>query len=119
MIKWLAVIVACIVVFSVAISTPAGAIEIGPSEIGSSEIGASVFEAHCAGCHINGSNIVRRNKTLKLKALQRNQVDSLEAISQLVTNGKGNMPAYHDRLNEDEIRAVAAYVLEQAEKDWR
>jgi cytochrome c6 len=29
------------------------------------------------------------------------------------------MSAYKDRLTEQEIQAVSAYVLEQAEKDWR
>jgi cytochrome c6 len=80
--------------------------------------GAQVFEVHCVGCHIHGGNIVRRGKTLKLKALEKNQVDSLEAIAQLVTNGKGIMSAYGDRLTKDEIQAVAAYVLEQAENGW-
>lgn len=77
-----------------------------------------VFETHCSGCHINGGNIVRRGKTLKLKALEKNQVDSFDAIVQLVRYGKGNMSAYQDRLTEDEIQSVAAYVLEQAKAGW-
>lgn len=77
-----------------------------------------IFEIHCAGCHINGGNIVRRNKTLKLKALQKNNMDSVEAIAEIVTNGKGNMSAYKDRLTQEEIQAVAAYVLNQAEIGW-
>jgi cytochrome c6 len=80
--------------------------------------GAQIFEVHCAGCHVNGGNIVRRGKTLKLKALEKNQVNSLEAIEQLVANGKGIMSAYRDRLTEDEIESVAAYVLEQAQTGW-
>lgn len=81
--------------------------------------GAQIFEAHCAGCHINGGNIIRRGKNLKLKALRRNQMDSLEAIAQIVTNGKRPMAAYGDRLTLEEIEDVSAYVLEQAEKDWK
>jgi cytochrome c6 len=80
---------------------------------------AELFAVHCAGCHINGGNIVRRNKTLKLKALQKNKMDSLAAITEIVTNGKGNMSAYKDRLTENEIEAVATYVLQQAEADWK
>ncbi len=88
--------------------------------------GAQLFEIHCAGCHINGGNILRRGKTLKLKALQRNQVDSLEAIATLVTQGKGNMSAYGaaaepggaSRLTPMEIETVSAYVLAQAEAGW-
>jgi len=81
--------------------------------------GASLFEFHCSGCHINGGNIIRRGKTLKQKALERNGYDSLEAIAQLVTQGKGNMPAYAERMTPEEIQAIAAYVLEQAAQNWK
>ncbi len=81
--------------------------------------GAKIFDVHCAGCHINGSNIVRRGKNLKLKALKKYGMDSIEAISSLVANGKNNMSAYKDRLSQQEIQDVAAYVLQQAEKGWR
>ncbi|GAB4198651.1 MAG: c-type cytochrome [Coleofasciculaceae cyanobacterium] len=81
--------------------------------------GAKIFSVQCAGCHINGGNIVRRGKTLKLKALKRNQMDSQDAIATLVANGKNNMSAYKDRLSPKEIEDVATYVLEQAEKGWR
>jgi cytochrome c6 len=81
--------------------------------------GAKIFSVQCAGCHVNGGNIIRRGKTLKLKALKRNGVDSLEAIASLVANGKNNMSAYKDRLSEKQIEDVSAYVQEQAEKGWR
>lgn len=80
--------------------------------------GAQIFRVNCAGCHINGSNIIRRGKNLKQAALKKNKVDSLEAISYLVANGKNNMSAYKDRLTPQDIQNVAAYVLEQAGKDW-
>ena len=81
--------------------------------------GAKIFSVECAGCHIKGGNIIRRGKNLKLKALKRNNVDSLEEIATLVTNGKNIMSAYKDRLSEQQIQDVSAYVLEQADKDWR
>ncbi|TAF57514.1 MAG: cytochrome C6 [Oscillatoriales cyanobacterium] len=81
--------------------------------------GAAVFEATCAGCHGNGGNIIRRGKTLKAQALTRNQVDNLEAVSAIVTQGKGIMSAYGDRLSADEIRDVASYVLDRANSDWK
>ncbi len=81
--------------------------------------GAVIFENNCAGCHINGSNIMRRGKNLKLKALQKNGVDSVDAIAQLVTHGKGLMSAYGDRLSAEEIAEVAKYVTEQAKQDWK
>ena len=81
--------------------------------------GEKIFSVQCAGCHINGSNIVRRGKNLKLKALKKYHMDSIEAISSIVANGKNNMSAYKDRLTIQEIQDVAAYVLEQAQKGWR
>jgi cytochrome c6 len=81
--------------------------------------GTQIFSVHCAGCHINGSNIIRRGKNLKMKALKKNNMDSIEAIASIITNGKNNMSAYKDRLTEQQIQDVATYVLEQAEKNWR
>jgi cytochrome c6 len=81
--------------------------------------GEQIFSVQCAGCHINGSNIIRRGKNLKKQALKKYGMDSIEAVTSIVTNGKNNMSAYKERLTEQQIQDVAAYVLEQAEKDWR
>ncbi|NJM48632.1 MAG: c-type cytochrome [Alkalinema sp. RU_4_3] len=78
-----------------------------------------LFEAQCAGCHAGGGNIIRRGKNLKLKALVKNHVDTEEAITALITKGKGNMSAYGDRLTPEEITMLAAYVLDQAQQDWK
>jgi cytochrome c6 len=80
---------------------------------------AEVFSINCAGCHINGSNIIRRGKNLKQKALKKYGMDSIANISNLVTNGKGIMPGYKNRLSEQQIIDVSAYVLSQAETDWK
>ncbi|MGK7931855.1 MAG: cytochrome c6 PetJ [Microcystaceae cyanobacterium] len=80
--------------------------------------GAKIFETNCAGCHLNGGNIIRRGKTLKKKALTRYKMDTLEAVMNIVSNGKGVMSAYSDRLSATEIETVANYVLKQAENDW-
>lgn len=79
----------------------------------------ALFETHCAGCHVGGGNIVRRRKTLKQRALERNGVDSVAAIANLITNGKGIMSAYRDRLTAAEIDQLAQYVWQQAQDDWQ
>ncbi len=81
--------------------------------------GDRIFQVQCAGCHINGGNIVRRGKTLKQKALQKNGVDTQAAIAALVRNGKGNMSAYGERLTAEEIEQVSAYVLARAVQNWQ
>lgn len=93
-------------------------ISFSPASLATDTNGAKIFETHCAGCHINGGNIIRRGKTLKQKALKKYGMDSLEAIANIVSNGKNNMSAYKDRLSEQQIQDVSTYVLEQAAKDW-
>ncbi len=83
-----------------------------------SEPAASLFTANCAGCHAGGGNVIRRGKSLKSKALARYGYDDAESIAQIVTNGRGIMPAYVDRLSSEEIGALAQYVLQQAEAGW-
>jgi cytochrome c6 len=82
-------------------------------------LGSQVFEVNCAGCHAGGGNIVRRGKNLKLKTLERNQMATIHAIGEIVTQGKGNlMSAYGEKLSPEEITAVAGYVLDRAQHDW-
>ncbi|MEM1256136.1 MAG: c-type cytochrome [Cyanobacteria bacterium P01_H01_bin.21] len=91
----------------------------GTSAKVSAETTGELFKAQCAGCHPNGANIIRRGKNLKQKALKRYGYESADAIATLITNGKGLMSAYRDRLSEDEIASLADYVLEQAAVDWK
>lgn len=78
-----------------------------------------LFTQHCAGCHPNGGNIIRRRKTLKQRALERNHVNSVEEITTLIVKGKGIMSAYGDRLSNDEINLLATYVWENAQANWQ
>ncbi|NJK39059.1 MAG: c-type cytochrome [Oscillatoriales cyanobacterium RM1_1_9] len=84
----------------------------------SSEIGPRIFQLQCAGCHAGGGNLIRRGKTLKKRALERNGFDRIEAIAGIVTHGKNNMSAYQDRLSPEEIQQVSAYVFSQAQQGW-
>jgi cytochrome c6 len=78
-----------------------------------------IFEVNCSGCHPNGGNIIRQGKNLKQKASQKNKMNSIESIADLVTHGKNNMSAFGDRLSQEEILQVSAYVLKQTENGWR
>ena len=109
--RWLIAGLGILMVWAIAFTSPVLAADTAN--------GAKLFEIHCVGCHVNGGNIIRRNKTLKLKALERNKVNTIDAIATLVANGKANMSAYKDRLSAAEIDDVSAYVLEQANKGWR
>lgn len=80
--------------------------------------GAKVFSVNCASCHNGGGNIVNKAKTLQKDALEQYGMTSLDAIKNQVINGKNAMPSFKGRLSEQQIEAVATYVLEQAEKGW-
>lgn len=80
--------------------------------------GAKIFSANCAACHMGGRNVVMAAKTLQKDALEKYQMNSLEAIINQVHNGKNAMPAFKGKLNDEQIEAVATYVLEQSEKGW-
>ncbi|MBE9100677.1 cytochrome c6 PetJ [Vacuolonema iberomarrocanum] len=80
--------------------------------------GAQVFSSNCAACHIGGGNVVNGAKTLRKADLEQYGMASLEAIQMQVKNGKAAMPAFGSRLDDEQIEAVAAYVLDQAEKGW-
>jgi len=80
--------------------------------------GAELFEAHCAGCHVNGGNIIRRGKTLRLAALERQGVASEAAIAAIAAAGVGQMSGYAGVLGEEGVAAVAAWVWQQAQADW-
>ena len=80
--------------------------------------GARLFEAHCAGCHVNGGNIIRRGKTLRMAALERQGLASEAAIAAIAAGGVGQMSGYAGVLGEEGVASVAAWVWQQAQADW-
>lgn len=105
--KIISVLLLGIAIFTFAFSSPALA------------DGAKVFSANCASCHAGGKNLVNAAKSLKKADLVKYEMYSAEAIVAQVTNGKAAMPAFKGRLEPAQIDDVAAYVLEQADKDWK
>lgn len=89
-----------------------------PALAGEHHQGANIFIAHCAACHIGGGNIILAHKTLNKHALEKYQMNSVEAIAQQIKHGKKAMPAFKGRLDDLQIEEVAAYVLEQAARGW-
>ena len=91
---------------------------VSPALAGDAASGQRVFSANCAACHAGGNNVVNPAKTLKKEALEKYGMNSLEAITYQVNNGKNAMPAFKGRLTDAQIEDVATYVLSQAEKGW-
>ncbi|MBE9008110.1 c-type cytochrome [Fortiea sp. LEGE XX443] len=109
--KLISVMLLGIAIFTFAFSSPVLAAD--------SVSGAKVFSANCASCHAGGKNLVQANKNLKKDALEKYGMNSAEAIIAQVTKGKNAMPAFAGRLKPGQIEDVAAYVLDQADKDWK
>ncbi|MBH8566900.1 c-type cytochrome [Nostoc sp. CENA67] len=108
--KILSILLLGITIFTFAFSSPA---------LADAASGAKIFSANCASCHAGGKNLVKAEKSLKKDALEKYGLYSAEAIITQVTNGKNAMPAFKGRLKPNQIEDVAAYVLEQADKDWK
>ncbi len=109
--KIISVLLLSVTIFTVAFSSPALA--------ANTANGAAVFKANCAQCHVGGKNLVNAAKSLKKEALEKYDMYSAEALVSQITNGKGAMPAFGNKLKADQIEDVAAYVLEQADKNWK
>ncbi|MBE9095175.1 cytochrome c6 PetJ [Tychonema sp. LEGE 07203] len=90
-----------------------------PALAGDAANGAKLFSANCSACHIGGGNVIMSMKTLKKDALEKYGMNSLEAVTAQITKGKSAMPAFLGRLKPEQIDDIAAYVLEQSEKDWK
>ncbi len=80
--------------------------------------GAGIFTANCASCHLGGKNIIMADKSLKKDALEKYEMNSIEAIVKQISQGKNAMPAFTGRLTLEQSQDVAAYVLDKAEKGW-
>ncbi|MDF5738312.1 MULTISPECIES: cytochrome c6 PetJ [unclassified Nostoc] len=109
--KIITVMLLGIAIFTFAFSSPAFA--------GDVVSGAKIFSANCASCHAGGKNLVNAAKSLKKADLEKYGLYSADKIIAQVTKGKGAMPAFGSRLKSDQIENVAAYVLSQADKNWK
>lgn len=68
--------------------------------------GMAVFASNCAGCH--GANGEGSDRGRPLTGIAEQEPDRLVHIGS-VANGKGNMPAFGDRLSAADLDAVIAY----------
>ncbi len=69
--------------------------------------GAALFGQRCAGCH-GGDGSGGIGPRLAAGRVVANYPDPQDQIA-VVTNGRGGMPAFAERLSPEEIAAVVAY----------
>lgn len=86
--------------------------------------GATLFDQSCSGCHAGGGNLFNSKKTLREADLSKNGFASVEQVADIVSRGRGQMPAYSSfispkgnempaKLSDSEVTDVSAYVVEQ------
>lgn len=78
---------------------------------GDAAAGAAVWESGgCGGCHTLAAAGSAGNVGPNLDEVK----PSYDAVLDIVTNGRGAMPAFSGQLSEDDIKNVSAYVAENA-----
>lgn len=109
-------------VFSRTLVVPAlalSALLVGPALFaqGGGTTGEATFKQMCAVCHgPDGSGATAMGRTFKLQDLRSPAVQNLTnaQLTEIISKGKGKMPAYEKRLTNEQIKAVVGYLRELA-----
>mmetsp|Transcript_29479 Transcript_29479/g.42056 ORF Transcript_29479/g.42056 Transcript_29479/m.42056 type:complete len:165 (+) Transcript_29479:38-532(+) len=91
--------------------------------------GKTLFINSCSGCHNGGGNLFNSKKTLFKNDLMKNDYFDNQKLIQIITNGKGQMPAYGEfvspkgnvipaKFSISQLESLSSYVLEMSAKDW-
>jgi len=79
------------------------------------DIGEDIFKNRCTICHgVDGSGRTTLGKKLKIPDLRSDEVQKLsdDKLIEIITNGKGDMPAFKKKLSLERIQ----YVIMQLRK---
>jgi mono/diheme cytochrome c family protein len=74
---------------------------------------AKFFKANCTLCHsANGSGDSPTGKAMHAKDLRSDEVQKEPdaALSEIITKGKGKMPAFGAKLSADDVTKMVAYL---------
>lgn len=73
----------------------------------------TLYRQHCAECHgANGKSQTPRGRETEADDITSADVkgDSIEKISRLISNGKGEMPGFKRQLKPAQIASIARYI---------
>lgn len=73
--------------------------------------GAALYKTKCAACH--GADGAKAMPALGVKQVNTPAVKAMgtAGVSSIISKGQGKMPAFAGKLTDEEIGAVAKYVL--------
>ncbi len=86
---------------------------VGAASILQAESAANVYKAKCAPCHgAAGDASTPAAKALKVPSFTSESVlkESDADLLTIAKNGKGKMPAWHDKLSEDQLKDLIAFI---------
>jgi len=81
--------------------------------------GASLFKSNCAACHgPDGSGNTAIGKSMHMRALGSADVQKMsdKELTATISDGKGAMPSYKDRLSGAQIKDLVSYIRELGKK---
>jgi mono/diheme cytochrome c family protein len=81
--------------------------------------GASLFKSRCAGCHgPDGAGNTSIGKSMHMRSLASPEVQKMsdKELTTMITDGKGAMPAYKDKLSGAQIKDLVGYIRTLAKK---
>jgi cytochrome c6 len=88
---------------------------------GNADLGEKLFNDHCIICHAGGENAIAPDRDLSKNSLYKylgSSNDPGVIKSQIINGGKMGMPAFGGKISEEDIDAIAAYVLMKADQGW-
>jgi len=80
---------------------------------------AKIYKTNCVLCHsADGSGDSASGKALHAKDLRSDEVQkqSDEALDQVITKGKGKMPAFGAKITPDNVTKLVGYIRELPKK---
>ena len=83
------------------------------------EPAASVYKTKCAACHgAMGDASTPAGKALKVPSFTSEEAlkETDANLLAIAMNGKGKMPAWHDKLSEDKVKDLIAFIRAMQKK---
>jgi cytochrome c6 len=89
-----------------------------PAATQDSSTGAGIYKSKCVTCHGQDGSGTAVGKSLKVLDLRSAEVQSRSdaELTQVISDGKDNMPGFKGTITDDEIQAVLAHVRTLAAK---
>jgi mono/diheme cytochrome c family protein len=91
----------------------------GPSSLHAQKDAAKVFKANCTLCHSeDGSGSSATGKALQAKDLRSEEVQKQTdaELAEVITKGRGKMPAFGSKFSPDAIKSLVAYIRQLPKK---